>query len=350
MNLPPRHRRTVLRLAALLGLVLVAAGCSGDTPRSTLDPAGPLARSLDNLFNPIFWVATGVFVLVEGLVLYVVLKFRRRPGDDELPAQTHGNTRLEVGWTILPALVLAVIAVPTVATLFELFEEPEDALEVNVIGQQWWWAFEYPDFERDGSGDAVTSANEIHVLAGQPVELNMTSLDVIHSFWAPRLNGKRDVVPGRDHFWKLEADQPGRYAGQCAEFCGASHANMFFTVVAHDEAGWEDWLENQQELPEVPTTGLAAEGYALFQGRGCAGCHIVEGQYEEIADAQPSAPNLTHLFTRECFAGCMFPLERNELEAWLRNPPAQKPGSLMPNLALTEQDIDALYAYLETLQ
>lgn len=353
MSLPrPRRPRSTVRLVALAGLAVVLAGCAQDAPRDSLDPAGPLARTLDNLFMPVFWVAVVVFVFVEGLVLFVAFKFRRRPGDDEVPAQVHGNTRLEVGWTILPALVLAVVAVPTVAVLFQLYEQPsEESVQVDVVGQQWWWEFEYPGTDVGGDGGPVTTANEIHIPAGTPVELTMTSRDVIHSFWAPRLNGKRDVVPGRAHYWKIEADEPGVFDGQCAEFCGASHANMYFKVVAHSPEDYDDWLEGMQREPTVPTSGAAAEGHALFAGRACSTCHVVDGQYEDqVLPESPAAPNLTKLFSRECFAGCSFELDRNNLEAWLRNPPGQKPGSLMPNLNLTEQDIDALYAYLETLR
>jgi cytochrome c oxidase subunit II len=335
-----RSRRWLLVAA----LALVAAGCASDAPLDTLDPAGPGAESIQNLFVPVIWVAAAVFVFVEGLIILAVVRFRRRgPGDDAVPAQVHGNTRLEVFWTIAPAVILAFIAVPTVATLFNLFEEPEDPLNVTVTGQQWWWGYEYPEF-------GIVTANELHIPAGQPVFLTLQSKDVIHSFWAPRLNGKRDVVPGRAHNWTIQADEPGVYGGECAEFCGASHANMLLRVVAHDEADWDAWVAAQQQEGEVPTTGLAAEGHALFQQRGCVTCHVIDGVYEEeIPPESPPAPNLTHFAARDCLAGCMFENDRNNLEAWLRNPPARKPGSLMPNLALSESDIDALATYLETL-
>jgi cytochrome c oxidase subunit 2 len=155
-------------------------------------------------------------------------------------------------------------------------------------------------------------------------------------------------VPGRIHTWNLEADEPGVYSGQCAEFCGTSHANMRLKVVAHDEAGWQDWVDSQQEEPEVPTEGLAAAGYDVFAGL-CATCHVVDGQFDEVADTSPAAPNLTHLFSRDCFAGCIYDLnDRNEVEAWLRNP-QRKAGSLMVIGALSEEQIDQLYAYLSTL-
>jgi cytochrome c oxidase subunit 2 len=344
---PGVRRLTVL----LVGLALVAAACASDAPQDSLDPAGPDARTIDNLFGPVMVAALVVLVVVQALVVYAILKFRRRPdqaeGPEEVPAQVHGNTRLEIGWTILPALILAVVAIFTVPVIFDLDEEPKDALTVDVVGQKYWWAYRYPEQEHM-DGPEFTTANELHIPAGQEVLLRLTSEDVIHSFWAPRLNGKRDVVPGREQTWKLEADEPGVYSGQCAEFCGTSHANMRLKVVAHDEQGWQDWLDDQQRPAEEPQSGLAATGFDLF-GQRCATCHRVDGSWEKVAEDSPPAPNLTHLFSRDCFAGCMFDLNRNELEAWLRNP-QRKAGSLMVIGQLSESEIDQLYAYLSSLE
>jgi len=349
---PVVSRASVRRLVALAaGLALLLTACASDAPQDSLDPAGPEARTIDNLFGPVMVAALVVFVVVQGLVVYAVIKFRRRAdepeGLDEVPPQVHGNTRLEIGWTILPALILAVVAIFTVPVIFDLTEEPEDALTVDVVGQQFWWAYRYEDQERT-DGPEFTTANELHIPAGEPVLLRLRSKDVIHSFWAPRLNGKRDVVPGREHTWRLEADEPGVYSGQCGEFCGASHANMRLKVVAHDEQGWQAWLDDQQRPAEEPTEEIAATGFELF-GQRCATCHRVDGSWEQVAEDSPSAPNLTHLFSRDCFAGCIYDLNRNELEAWLRNP-QRKAGSLMVIGQLTETEIDQLYAYLRTLE
>ncbi len=345
-------RARTRRLGGLVaGLALLATACASDAPQDTLDPAGPDARTIDNLFGPVMLAALVVFVVVQALVIYAVLKYRRRPGDaeglDEVPAQVHGNTRLEIGWTILPALILAVVAIFTVPVIFDLNEEPKDALTVDVVGQKYWWAYRYPEQEHM-DGPAFTTANELHIPAREEVLLRLRSEDVIHSFWAPRLNGKRDVVPGREQTWKLEADEAGVYSGQCAEFCGTSHANMRLKVVAHDPQEWQDWLDDQQRDAEEPTEELAATGFELFGAR-CASCHQVDGSYEQVAEESPPAPNLTHLFSRDCFAGCMFDLNRNELEAWLRNP-QRKAGSLMVIGQLSETEIDQLYAYLRTLE
>ncbi len=333
---------------------LVLTGCASDAPQSALDPAGPFARTLHNLFIPVVWVATGVFILVQGVIVYAVIRWRRRADDDgeELPAQMHGNTKLEIGWTILPALVLGLVAIFTIPVVFELNAKPADALQVSVTGAKYWWSYEYGNQPRFGitDPDGIVTANELHIPAGQTVQLRLVSDDVIHSFWAPRLNGKQDVVPGREHAWLLEADEPGVYSGQCAEYCGTSHANMRLKVVAHDQDGWADWVEQMQLDPLEPASGAAARGFQLFSQKGCAGCHQIDGSYEVVAPDSPAAPNLSHLFSRDCFAGCIYDLnDRNELEAWLRDP-QRKAGSLMVVGALTEAEIDDLYAYLETLE
>lgn len=347
-----RMARRAGQLVLATALSLVVAGCASNAPQDTLKPAGSYARQIDNLFKPVFYIAVVVFVVVELLIVVAIIKFRRRDddSDDEFPRQIHGNTRLEIGWTILPALVLVGVAFATVPLIFDLNEKPKNAMNVTVIGQKYWWAFEYPVQDKFGITKTITTANELHVPAGTKIYLTLKSKDVIHSFWAPRLNGKRDVVPGRILRWSLEADKAGAYSGQCAEFCGTSHANMRLKVVAHNPADWNAWVA-QMERPDVkPTSGLAAEGYQLFQQKGCSGCHRVDGQWNEVKATNPSAPNLTKLFTRDCFAGCIYDLNnRNELEAWLRNP-QRKAGSLMVIGQLSEGEIDRLVAYLRTLR
>lgn len=344
---------TIRRLALLLPLVVMTA-CAKDAPQDFLEPEGTFARKIDTLQKPVFLIAIIVFVFVFALIAVAIVRFRERPGDDpdELPAQMHGNTKLEIGWTILPALALAAISAFTLPVIFELEDKPDEYLAVDVWGQKYWWGYEYPGEgnEQYGIDDAgIRTANELHIPVDVPVYLTLRSTDVIHSFWAPKLNGKRDVVPGRTHHWKLQADHPGVYSGQCAEFCGTSHAFMRLKVVAHDADGWAAWTE-QMQAPLETATGLAAEGFELFAQKGCAGCHQVDGDYEEVAEDAPSAPNLTKLFTRDCFAGCIYDLtDRNELEAWLRDP-QRKAGSLMVVGELTEDEIDRLYAYLETLK
>jgi cytochrome c oxidase subunit II len=391
----PRSRRALALVAPLL---LLLGACASDAPQDTLEPAGPIARKIDNLVNPVFIVAAVVFVLVEFGVLYLVLKFRQRKEDDpdELPGQTHGNTKLEIGWTVLPALLLGFVSFATLATLFDINDTQDDGLTVQVAGQQWWWEYTY-DTDGDGefTDEDVLTANDLVVPAGQNVDLEVTSRDVIHSFWIPRLNGKKDAVPGRRHSLMINADEPGTYVGQCTEFCGLSHAYMRQRVVALPPDEFESWLEDQQAEADEPTDEAAAAGAELFAGQ-CSVCHLARGindeQFEDGGDGMAqlvseNAPDLTHFATRGAFAGATFDLwedldgddiveadeigtanggvlDQAALEAWLRDPPAEKPmapvtpeeveageqGRGMPNLNLSEEQIDQLVAFLETLE
>jgi cytochrome c oxidase subunit 2 len=267
----------VLRLLLLVGLVLVLGGCASDAPLDTLDPQGPEAQTIHDLVVPVFIAAGVVFVVVEVGIIYLLVRFRRRDDDDddELPEQTHGVLKLELGWTIVPTMILGVVAVGTMVTLFDLADRPEDALEVSVTGQQWWWEFGY-DTDGDGEADFVT-ANEMVIPADEPVNVDITSRDVIHSFWIPSLNGKMDAVPGRDAPLTLQADEPGDYWGQCTEYCGLSHANMRMRVIALPPAEYDAWLENQlRDASGDALTGEAAEGRDLFTSQ-CSTCHLVRG-------------------------------------------------------------------------
>ncbi|MDZ7677467.1 MAG: cytochrome c oxidase subunit II [Acidimicrobiales bacterium] len=360
-----RSRRSPWFVLGLAGLVLVLAGCASNAPLDTFAPEGPEARTIMDLVLPVFLVAAVVFVLVEGAIVVIMWKFRQRKNDDDpdgLPPQVHGNTRLEVGWTVLPAVILAPIAVLTVLTIFDLEERDADAVPVEVVGNQWWWQFNY-DIDEDGEPDIVT-ATEMVVPAGRQIDLSITSNDVVHSFWIPRLNGKRDAVPGRTHTWSIEADEPGYYWGQCTEFCGLSHAEMRMRVVALPPDQYDEWVQSQMQPAPEPQTASEARGRDLF-AQLCSSCHRNAGLPE---DAQPSeddhplvagvAPDLTHFASRRAYAGGIFELynddmtvNRGQLEAWLRNPPAEKamaPGDNrgMPNLGLTEPQIDDLVDYL----
>ncbi|CAN5838349.1 cytochrome c oxidase subunit II [soil metagenome] len=363
-------------LTLLAGSAVLAAGCASDAPQDTLDPQGPAARTIDNLIDPIFGIAGVVFVVVLGGVLFMSLKFRSHESDgedEEFPDQVHGNTRLEIGWTIVPAIILAGVSVFTVAAIFDLAEADEGAMEIEVFGQQWWWEYRY-DTDGDGEPDIVT-ANELVIPAGREVNLQIQSRDVIHSFWAPALNGKRDAVPGRTHPLTLEADEAGRYVGQCTEYCGLSHANMGLVVEAISDEDFDAWIENQLADAAEPEGEEALAGLEVYQGF-CANCHQIDGvnEIDEAELVSGVAPNLTHLMSRETFAGSMFDLQRDDeecaspvdpspeqclnrpdLEAWLRNPPAMKPAAAdqergMPNLGLSEEQINQLVAYLETLE
>ena len=318
-------------LAVVVGAGLFLAACSAENNRqNSLKPKGPAAQKIDNLFTPVFFVSVVVGVLVLGAVVVFALRFRYRAGKNENPKQIHGSTRLEIGWTIVPALILAVVAVPTIITIFDLSKEPTgDVLNVTVVGKQWWWEFEYPK-------EKVVTANELVIPAGRTVRVNLTACDeslpnkcnVIHSFWVPELNGKRDVVPGHNNFTTIEADKPGTYLGQCAEYCGLSHANMRFRVIAKEPSEFDRWIGEQQQGPAVAfQTGSGADTKPAGPAQDlmstkfqCTNCH-------SVGDSKVSSygPNLTHLASRTTFASGYYELTRDKLVDWVYNAPGLIP-------------------------
>ncbi len=390
------------RLATLVATVMLSAAACGDKPLTTMDSAGEKAAQINDLALWVFAIAGVIFVLVQGMILYSSKRFRvkppedpdqERPGgysDDEFPEQIHGNDVLEWGWTALPALILAVVAVFTVVVIFEQddVQASGDPLVVEVVGQQWWWEFQYHlDGNTDTPPDIVT-ANELVMPVGVDIPLRVQSRDVIHSYWIPRLNGKRDAVPGRSHPWVLQANEPGRFMGQCTEFCGLSHAYMRMFTVALSQADYEAWVAEQLVDAEQLSEGdVGYEGQQLFIAQ-CAECHIIEGVTDR--DGDPSngvdstdlyvgtagvderytdsltagaAPNLTHFMSRETYAGSFFDLydedgnvNRAQLEAWVLNAPAEKPNrpdnlqGMRAFLNLTPDQLEQIVDYLETLQ
>lgn len=354
MPLPmPSISRRLTRFVALAGLVLLLAACSvveiEDTPLSVFEPAGPNAERLDNLFWMVFWIAAAVFVLVMGVLIIVLVRFRDK-GDDREPKQIHGNPKLEVIWTVIPALILAAIAVPTVSTVFDLTGCDADSMRVEVIGHQWWFEYNYPD-------QGITTANVLVIPAGEEVCAEMTSEDVIHNFWVPALHGKRYLIPGQTTELRLEASEPGEFWGQCAEFCGLSHSLMRARVVAMSPADFQAWVAEQQQPAGMPAPDTPEfEGLQVFQNKGCTQCHTVRLEDPSASNILPedvfNGPDLTHFASRSVFAGATLPAlgesREQALARWLADPPNVKPGSFMPNLALTEQEINALVAWLES--
>jgi cytochrome c oxidase subunit 2 len=390
-------RRT--RIALVAGLAVAAAGCAQDAPQDTFDPAGPNAQQIQNLQVPVFLIAGVVGVIVLTFVAVIIWKFRDR--GQAIPEQTHGKPTLEITLTIIPALILIGIAIPTVATVMALNDTEDTECIVNVTGQQWWWEIDYPVQDGcQGIEAPIVTSGQMVIPVGTPVLVRGTSRDVIHSWWIPRLNGKRDMVPGRVHTNKIEADEPGIYAGQCTEFCGLSHANMRMEVVALEPDDFEAWKANQLSEYEPPAADtVAATGEATFVAQ-CSRCHQVDGLEDAAGDpviARPdlnvysgAAPNLSWFMTRNTFAGASWDLLNDECRAevwdsppetfgekylegvtadclnsvdlreWLRNAPAKKPMYTdperlqetdelprgMPNLALSEDQIDELIAYL----
>jgi cytochrome c oxidase subunit 2 len=371
-------------------LAVLLASCSGAGPQSSLDPQGPIGRSIDDLWILVFVIATVVFVLVQGALLVAIFRFREKKGVERSPKQTHGNTRLEIIWTIVPAVLLAALAVPTLDTLFDIrAEAAENAVQVKVTGHQWWWEFEYSDYT-DATGRALYTANELHIPAGRDVQLTMSSADVIHSFWVPPLNGKRDVVPGKVTKMKLNADAStvtlqyddfgeGWILGQCAEFCGLAHADMRLRVKIHTEEEFAAWTEQQLAPAPLPAEEtLTAEGWQTFQ-LVCTACHqatvLEEGErvvyglgldrFVEVGDDGDVfhfalAPDLTHFGSRTTFAGASYDNVEEHLRAWLRNPSDLKPmdpdrndipaGLIlgMPNFNLDDEQISGLIELLDS--
>ncbi|WP_419842366.1 cytochrome c oxidase subunit II [Candidatus Poriferisodalis sp.] len=365
---------------ALAGLT--AAGCATGRLDATR-PAGPNARDIDWLMRLSGWMAVAVGLFVAAAVVTIIVKFRARPTDDpdDLPPQIHGNRKAELTWTLIPTAMLVFLTVVTLPTVFALASEGEGRT-IKVEGQQWWWQFSY-DLDSDGNDDIVT-ANDLVIPVGEEVNLEIHSNDVIHSFWIPQLNGKRDAVPGRVHHWKISADEPGVYYGECVEFCGLSHAHMQMRAIALAPADYQRWvtgqLRGQAAAQTAPPEGSSeAAGAALFETH-CISCHVVDGAYESAAGGNAAllsgiAPNLTNLMSRTAFAGALYETYRTgpdgsyargpdgelvlntaELREWVRNAPAMKParadnqqGMLGFAEVLTEQDLDHLMAYLKTL-
>ena len=357
----PRRRRTngptrPFRVAGVATLALLISSCSLieiDSPLTTFEPAGEIADRIDGLFWPVFWIATAIFVLVQGAILVAAFLFRDRPGRAE-PKQTHGNAKLEVTWTVIPALILAGIAIPTVRGVFDLTECAPDSMTVEIIGHQWWFEYQYPDYD-------IETANVLVMPADQDVCAVMTSNDVLHNFWIPALNGKRYLVPGQETLLPLHAYEPGEFWGHCAEFCGLSHSLMRARAQVLSQADFDAWVAGQQAEASVPAEGTPAwDGLQVFLNRGCTQCHTVDfadnalGIEDTIvADPGFNGPNLTHFASRNVFAGAYLPYEglsyNEALTQWLANPPEVKPGSFMPDLGLTQQEIDDLIAWMETL-
>lgn len=332
--------------------LLLLSGCDGGNiekyPQTIYDPRSEYAERILELQNLTTYLGVAVGLIVFALIGYICFRFRYQPGMPE-PEQTHGNTRLELAWTLIPAVILAVIAVPTVQTIFATQRPaPANALTVDVIGWQWWWEFRYPV---NGGQDTVRTANEIHVPVGTPVQLRMTAGDVLHSFWVPQMGGKRDLINNKINYINFTPREPGVYIGACAEFCGDSHALMKMRLVAHTPEGFQAWLQNEYQpardiTPVTPQDSAIALGKQLTTQGTCAGCHVIKG----TPMVGRLGPDLTHFGRRRTLAAGILENNAENLAAWIRNPPAIKPGAKMPNLGLKEEEIRYIVAYLQSLQ
>ena len=330
----------IKRVKSLLFVFFISA-CIENAPMDSLSPEGPYARTIDDLFWLTFWIAVVIFIIVQGALIIAVIFFRDKEGMPD-PKQIQGNHKLELLWTIIPVLILGAIAFPTVRTIFDLAKEPEGALNVELVGHQWWFEFNYPDYD-------ITTANILVIPEGTPVRLEMWSNDVMHNFWVPKLNGKRYLVPGQKTYLNLFADNAGEYWAQCGEYCGLSHSKMRARVISLSSGDFEKWIENEQKNALKPPEGsLAAKGEEIYLNAGCTQCHVIDGIWDIQGDR--IAPNLTHVASRHVLGGASFNNNKEDLTAWLANPAAIKPGTFMPNLELTEEEIDALIEYLGSLK
>lgn len=379
--------RQLAATALALALPVLLAACSGDHPNTTFTNYTDFNRSSTDLWDLMMLLGFIVFVLVEVLLIYVMFRFRRRPGDAE-PEHVHGNTTLELTWTVLPMVILAIIAVPTVRSIWRFqAPPPANAVRIDVIGHQWWWEFRYPEYN-------ITTANEVYIPTGRPVAFSLRSQDVIHSFWIPNLGGKRDAVSNRtNHLWFTpDSTGPGAFNGSCNEYCGASHANMRFRAYAVSQADFDSWVAGQQntaifpppaapaasgatpatavanpapapqagytfpvnELPAhvVPDTpipagltiaedvlaaGDAQRGFEQYSRSLCIGCHRVRGNPMSMGVI---GPDLTHLGSRHTIGAGLFPNDPKHLALWIKNARKMKPmaATSMPTVGIGEID------------
>lgn len=324
----------------LFGLLALALTGCGTQELSTLRPSGPVASMQFDLMKLSFSIMIGVFIVVMLILTYVLIRYRKRPGQQGVPKQVEGNHALEILWTVIPFLLLIVMAVPTVATGFALDKEytNKEALQVKVTAHQFWWEFEYPDL-------GVATAQDLVLPVGKKIQFTVTSADVVHAFWIPALGGKIDTNPGMDNRLWLQADKTGTFYGKCAELCGASHALMDFKVEVLDQAEFDAWANKMKGVqaaePVAATSPSAAQGEKIFN-KSCLGCHAVAGKGGKMG------PNLTNFADRERVAGILAHTPENIAE-WLKDPQKVKPGNNMPNLNLDDTQVKALVDYLSTL-
>jgi cytochrome c oxidase subunit II len=318
-----------------------------DSQTSIFSPHSAPARSIVALSHFTLAITALIFAVVGGLLVYVIIRFRRRDNDDgSEPPQIFGSTQIELSWTIIPVLIVTVIFLTTARVIFDIQDAPKPAtaLDVTVVGHQFWWEVRYPGFQ-------VTTANELHVpvstqSAPAPTFIKLTSADVVHSFWVPELAGKTDLIPNRINELWISPEAPGLYKGQCAQFCGAEHALMLLRVYADTPADFEAWIHQQQSPAVATQSDAAVRGRKQFEAQACINCHTVNGT---VANGR-FGPDLTHLMSRETLASGAMPNTAENLAKWIDDPDTFKHGSLMPSMHLTKSQIDQITAYLVTLK
>jgi cytochrome c oxidase subunit II len=328
------------KVLVVLATLVVCWSCGGN--QVVLNPQGPVARSIAHLSWVLFALSGIVYALVLAAALWAI--GRRRRESDDSPQTTRALTRTVTGAAVLTAVILVVLALASVTAERGLTQPSgRGAVEVDVIGHQWWWDFQYRDVT---PSDTVASPNELHIPVGVPVVLRVMSKDVIHTFWVPNLHGKRDLVPGQVTYTWIQADTPGVYRGQCAEFCGYQHAHMSFLVVAQPMDEFLKWIQHQRQPAPEPVSAEQQRGRDLFMGSTCVTCHTIRG----TAAGSRVGPELTHVASRQTIAAGTLPNTREHLGEWIRNSQAIKPGNRMPPSPFAPEQLPAVLSYIRSLR
>lgn len=304
---------------------------------SVLEPRGSAASSIDELWWLMFILGTAVFLLVSFLLVYAVF-VRGQTDRSNTSSSKAGMNWIIYGGLLMPTVVLAIVFIFTVRTMHAIAHTDNHDLTIQVVAHMWWWEVRYPDFN-------IVTANEIHIPVGYTVEFELSSFDVIHSFWVPQLGGKMDMIPGTTNSLQLQADEVGVYRGICAEFCGMQHAKMHYLVIAQTPEEFNEWLINQQQPAQEVTDASALRGQEVFFEVGCATCHAISGTRAVSA----FGPDLTHIASRQTIGSGILPNNRGNLAGWVVNAQSVKPGSRMPPMEIPADDLQALLDYLATL-
>ena len=311
------------------------------------DPLGPQARASADVYWIMFVCAIVVLALVDGGLIYAGLKFRDRPG--HIAKQFHGHNFLELLWTVVPTIMVISFSVLSFQKLGVMNDTSNAGMTIDVQGQQWTWLFNYPKEDRFklSDGTYLQGAEELHVPVNTKIHINLSSKDVIHSFWVPNIGGKKDAVPGRHTDLWIQADQPGTYKGQCFEFCGTGHADMLITLVVHTPDDYAKWAQGALAEANRLNDPATKKGRETFLSLPCTGCHTVLG----TSAGGKVGPDLTHVASKKSIAaGAVSPVNEQTLTAWIKNPPAVKPGTQMPNYGLSDDQVHDIVQWLLTLK
>lgn len=332
--------------SAVCGIFLLASAAYSQSPTSIFSPAATPARSAYNLSMLVLSITGVIFVIVAGLLLYALIRYRSRPTDSfHEPAQIYGSNQIELSWTVIPILIVVMLFLTTTRVILgtQAISKPAAAFDVTVIGHQFWWEYRYPKL-------GIVTANELHIPISDPAKptptyLQLSSADTDHSFWVPRLAGKTDLIPNRINTMWIDPPEAGLYLGQCAQYCGVQHAKMLLRVYAQTPKDFEAWVKQQQKPANQDLSGVAAEGQTVFMHTACINCHTVAGT---VANGR-FGPDLTHLASRDTIASGPIQNTPENLRKWIQNPDSMKPGVLMPSMHLNDHDLDVITAYLTTL-